>query len=326
MLHDDGQHGDERAGDGRYTASVIFTSAGEVPVTLQATNGTLDISGLGKVKVWGGFDGVAGPIELDFGELKAGSRSCRNFIISARQLGEVPFGFRLLQNLPPEHTLVLESRQQGYQPGNPPLLLAPGDERQICLITTSRAGSSEARAQPWIELTIVAAHGTQDLADIHLRWCVHALTLWERWGLLLEILLALLIVLAIVYGYIKPHRFPRDLAITFVPEYEDLDNQPQPISQWSGVGIGFYRDAHAFLHPDFRISGKTRGAFVVLKATAGGVWVAPIGTTLCREIELSEWEEIAEPGRDARTTVVYRVGERGPFFRISSTAKHRNTL
>jgi hypothetical protein len=153
--------------------------------------------------------------------------------------------------------------------------------------------------------------------DLKLRWKVNGLTFWQRWAWLFGLILLLLLAAFIVYGYIKPYRFSRGMALTFVPEYDELDQSPQPVSQWRGVHIGFYRNARACLHPSYRITGKTGGALAVLTATADGFSVAPgDGMTLSREMEVAEWREIPASGSSGRRGAIYRVGERGPFFRV----------
>jgi hypothetical protein len=96
-----------------------------------------------------------------------------------------------------------------------------------------------------------------------------------------------------------------------------LDQTPQPVSQWRGVHIGFYRDARACLHPSYRINGKPGGALAVLTATADGFSVAPgSGVTLSREMDVADWKEIPPSGASGRRGAIYRVGERGPYFRV----------
>lgn len=323
ILHDDGLDGDEVAGDGRYSGRVIFGQAGNIPVTIQVKSGSVRVSAEDQVKVWGSVTGV-GPLDLNLGKLKAGGESCKPLVLGGEQQGEVPFELRLLQSLPLGYKLSLRTDKLSYDPGSPALSLRPAESKQICLQTGRRAPSSHADGQPWIELMVQTEEGQKDLAAVNLRWEVESLSLWERWGWLVLSVTAVLFVIFIIYGYIRPYRFPRELAVTFVPDYEDLDTSPQPLSQWRGVGIGFYRDAKAFLHPDFRISGKPKGALGMLKATGQGIWVAPVGSSLHRQVELSEWEEIQIPGRQARAALVYRFSERGPFFRLSSSARRRS--
>jgi hypothetical protein len=119
---------------------------------------------------------------------------------------------------------------------------------------------------------------------------------------------------------VLPKRFQSSLAVTFVPDRRELDEQtPQPVAQWRGVGIGFYRNARAFLHSNFRLSGNPRGSLAGLYAEAAGTRVRPgRGGALFRETLDGDWETVDGEGRRARGGDVYRVGESGPFFRISS--------
>src|SRR5262249_17920191 len=105
------------------------------------------------------------------------------------------------------------------------------------------------------------------------------------------------------------------------PQYADLDDQiPQPIKQWRDVGIGFYRDAWACLHPDFRISRKTRGALAMLKAAGkrSTVVLPANGHALFRQTTDGDWEQAPPRGRRVQIGDVYRVGEQGPHFRVTS--------
>jgi hypothetical protein len=146
------------------------------------------------------------------------------------------------------------------------------------------------------------------------------LTFWQLWGRYLLALLGALLALAVVLGFVLPKRFPPSLAVTFVPDRSELDEQtPQPVAQWTGVGIGFYRDARAFLHSNYRLSGKPGGALACLLAEGTGTRVGPgRGTSLSRETLDGGWEAVDAEGRRARGGDVYRVGDGGPFFRISS--------
>jgi len=142
------------------------------------------------------------------------------------------------------------------------------------------------------------------------------------WICLLPWLIAMAIALAlafVIYGFIRPARFPRQLGVQIADE-EDVD---QGFFIWirkqRGTGIGFYRDARAYLHGDFRISGKGRGALASLHAEASGTRVCPgKGLALFRQDFGVKWEELPKDGEMARAGEIYRIGENGPYFRIAS--------
>jgi hypothetical protein len=109
----------------------------------------------------------------------------------------------------------------------------------------------------------------------------------------------------------------------FAPERDELDEQsPQPVKQWPGVGIGFYRNARAYLHPDYRLSGNPQGALASLHAEKGGTRAMPgRGLSLFRETLEADWENVVAQGRRARAGDVYRIRERGPYFRIATRGR-----
>jgi len=154
------------------------------------------------------------------------------------------------------------------------------------------------------------------VAAVNVRWRVEGLSFWQRWLWLFMLVLAILAVAFIVYGFIRPHRFPRELALTFVPEYDELDRMPQPLAQWRGTGIGWYRDAQAFLQPDYRLSGKSRGSLAGLRAVANGAVLLSTGPPLYRELDINEWEEVRQV-RPVRAGTIYRISETGPFFGLA---------
>lgn len=160
----------------------------------------------------------------------------------------------------------------------------------------------------------VVKRSAQAQVDVH-----EILSWWQRWGWLVLSVLGLLAALFVALGFILPKRFQRTLSLSFAPELDDVDDTPPlAIYTWRGVGIGFYRDARAFLHGDFRISGRARGALAGLFAEAGGARVRPgKGLSLFRQDLGAAWEEVSLEGERVRAGEVYRIGDQGPFFRIA---------
>jgi hypothetical protein len=308
--------------ENQFIAIVTFHASGNISVRLRATGEGLDAAGEGIVNVEARFIYSSGPILIDLGQLKAGNESCKQISFVRDQEGQVPLHFRTLQSTPAHHTLLLRRATEFYRPGTT-IPLNANDQLEVCLDSSRWARSSQTTREPWIALTKDSDGGEREVLRIQLTWQVEGLGFWERWGRLLLALLVLAVIAFFVYGYIKPQRFPKDLALTFVPTYDELDQTPQPLRQWRGVGIGFYRDAQAFLHPDFRISGKSNGSMGKLTAREKEVWVTPTSNTIFREVQPTEWEQISPEGRAARATVVYRVGELGPFFRLSNSVRRR---
>ena len=179
--------------------------------------------------------------------------------------------------------------------------------------------SSTANGEEWLVLRVKDSSEPDQRVPIRLYWQVQGLTFWQRWARLILSVLAIASAIFIAAGYIVPRRFPKSMAVAFAPERQDLDDQmPQPVSSWKGIGVGFYRNARAFLHADYRLSGKPQGALASLHADKGRSIVKARGTRLFRETMDGEWEEVSADGRRASPGDVFRIGDKGPYFRIST--------
>jgi len=318
-LRDDGAIGDAKKGDGRFSGWGQFESAGNARVHIRAVSPMLDRTVEAMVKVAGIFES-GGPLEVDLGTLKAGGAACRPVRLIGKHQGAVPFELRELREPALGHRLELLVSDGALRPADPPKPIAPESALRICLRVSKRAPSSTAFGEPWLELRVAGTQDSLHAVPVRLRWRVEGLSFWERWGWLILLILGILLALFVILGFVLPKRLQSSLAVTFVPDRRELDEQtPQPVSQWKGVGIGFYRNARAFLHSNFRLSGNPRGALAGLHAEAAGTRIRPgRGVSLFRETLDGDWETVDGEGRRARGGDVYRIGEGGPFFRISS--------
>lgn len=320
-LADDGAGGDAKARDGRFSGWTTFATVGKARVRVRASSPLLQREVEATVEVSGRFES-AGPVAVDLGTLKAGGAACRPLRLGGRHQGAVPFELRRLRRLPSGHALELRLPGAELQPGDSALPIAPRDAIEVCLETSQRAASTAAAGERWLELRVAGTADALHAVPLELRWRVEGLTFWERWGWLILLILGVLLGLFVILGFVLPKRFQSALAVAFVPDRRELDEQtPEPVTQWKGVGIGFYRSARAFLHASFRLNGNPRGALAGLFAEAVGTWVRPgRGTSLFRETLDGDWESLGADGRRARSGDVYRIGESGPYFRISSRA------
>ncbi len=319
-LSDGGTAGDVKAGDGRFTGMVTFHGSGKVPVRIRARSDLLDRSADASVETSGSFRYTGGPPEIDLGTLAAGFESCRPLILQAEHKGEVPFELLERKSPPSGHRLEIRTPGGKLIPDGDPVAVASGNRLEVCLTTSDRSPSSKAEGEPWLELRVAESERPEHRVEIRLRWEVRGLSFWQRWGWLILLILAILAALFIILGFVLPQRFSGTLAVTYVPDRAELDEQsPQPVKQWSGVRIGFYRNARAFLHADFRLSGKPQGAVACLYAERGGARVTPgRGLSLYRETLEGDWESVSADGRRARAGDVFRIGDRGPYFRITT--------
>jgi hypothetical protein len=322
-LSDSGAKPDAAAGDGRFTATVTFRGSGKVPVRLHVRSPLIDRTVDAVVHVAGSFRYTGPALDVDFGAMGVEAVACRPLVFTAEHQGEVPFELQRLRRLPSGHTLEVRLPAGKLTPGSAAVTAKAGDRFEVCLSTTRLAPSSSASGEPWLELRVADSDRKEHFIPVRLRWQVHGLSFWQRWGWLILTILGILLLLAIIGGYVLPQRFQGGLAVVYVPERDELEEQtPQPVRQWRGVGIGFYRDARAFLHPDFRLSGNPQGALASLHAERSGTHVNPgRGMSLYRETLDSDWESVPAQGRRAHAGDVYRIGERGPYFRIATRGR-----
>ncbi len=322
-LSDQGANSDAAAGDGRFTGAVTFRGSGKVPVRLHVRSPFIDRTVDVVVNVAGSFRYAGPPLDIDLGTIGVEAVACRPLAFTAEHQGEVPFELRRLRSLPSGHALEVRLPAGKLTPGSAAVSANAGDRLEVCLSTTRLAPSSTASGEPWLELRVAGSDRKEHAVPIRLRWQVHGLSFWERWGWLILTILGILLLLFIIGGYVVPQRFQGGLAVVYVPERDELEEQTaQPVRQWKGVGIGFYRDARAFLHPDFRLSGSPQGAVASLRAERSGTHVNPGGgMSLYRETLDSDWETVPEQGRRAHAGDVYRIGERGPYFRVATRGR-----
>lgn len=322
-LVDDGARPDTAAGDGRFSGETRFRGSGRIPVRLRARNALLDRTIDAVIDVSGSFRYSGTPVLVDLGTIGPKAVSCRPLVFKAEHEGEVPFELRGLKKLPSGHTLEVRLPAGKLLSGAKPVKANPGDRFEVCLSTTRLAPSSAAAGEPWIELRAAGTQAKEHAIPVRLRWQVKGLSFWQRWGWLILTILGVLLLLFVIGGFVLPQRFQGGLAVVFVPERIELDEQsPQPVRQWKGVGIGFYRNARAFLHPDYRLSGTPQGALASLQAGKAGTHVSPgRGLSLYRETLDTDWETVPVQGRHARAGDVYRIGERGPYFRIATRGR-----
>lgn len=321
-LSDDGVNSDDKAGDGRYSAMITLRDPGDIPVDLRAKNSFLDRTATASINVSGHFRCRRCEDSINFGFLKAGSAMvCRPLKLDAEHVGVVPLELRLRSALPPGYSLSLLSESERSQLGGAPLRISTNQPLQICLATTRQAASSQASGEPKATLAVAGRSERESEVELGLRWNVSALSFWERWGWLIISLLIAAFVTWVIYGFIKPFRFAKELAVSFAPEYSDLDDQaPQPIKQWRDVKIGFYRNARAYFRADFRITGQKTGAIALLEAgrSRSAIAIPTGGYSLYRETSDGDWELVPHAGRRAQNGDVYRVGDQGPHFRIAA--------
>lgn len=306
-------------GDGKYTAAVQTQSAGTTPLRVRAfSEEFLDRSVSGSVFSEGSIAFDPRIVEIDIGTNKAGTAICRPIPYHGSVQGSPVMELRIARSLPPGYSLEWRSASGSHRTGVSSALRS-GEAVNLCVVTDSGAPElafDGATSATWQMAGTSAASGQLEL---RLRGTIIALTWWERWWRVLLLILFILAVITFIYGFIKPNRFSRSLCIVVAAEQGELDQlTPVSVRTRRGVRIGWYRDARACIHPDFKVNGTARGAAALLRAGQRGfVSVVGHGSTVFREAS-DQWDAIGEKGRHASMGDTYRISEQGPFFRLVS--------
>jgi hypothetical protein len=321
---DDGRGADERAGDGRFSTLHRFRTAGPQSFDLTLASPFAQRQVHASIEVSGVFRYTGPDLDLRFGTLQAPTAACQPVTLNSaagilEHRGTIPFALEATGGLPAGHRLSVRIGDQRLVPGDTADWPA-GASLEACLEVDASAPSSMADGNRGLFLHVRGSQARKQGLHLRLHWEVQGLSFRQRWGWLVLLGLGALVVIFIVLGFILPKRFAPTLAIGFGPERDDLDEYPpQSIRNWRGVGIGFYRNARAFLHPDFRLTGRSQGALAGLYALGAPTRVqAQRGMTLYREDLVSGWTPLPPTGEVARPGEVYRVGDSGPFFRLSA--------
>ena len=307
--------------DGRFSVPYTFASQGAVPVKVCIESEIVDRCSDATVQVSGRFAHTGPPLHVDLGELPAGTEACRPLPLQAVHQGVLPFRALALGSLPAGHFLEVRVPTGVLEREGAPVEVGPGQPWQVCLAASARAPSSASADEPALRVQLAGTEAPEQGFDIYLTWRVDGLSWLERWLWLIGTLIALLAIAATAFGWIWPRRFPPGLAIAIAASPPDLEEQhPQPIAQWKGIGIGWYRDARAYLSSTYRVQASRSSAVARLQMDRRlGLAVFPEnGAALQRENLDGDWEDVPASGRRVRAGEIYRVGEdEGLLFRIA---------
>ncbi|MBT3222551.1 MAG: hypothetical protein HN348_26045, partial [Proteobacteria bacterium] len=310
------------SGTGKRSAPHTFSQMGPVPVEVCVKSDLVDRCAEEIVQVSGHFKYSGGPLHLDLGTLNEDSESCRPLVFEAEHQGNLRFVLKELRSTPTGHHLEVRVPNGVLEPGGQPVSVAPQEGWQVCLVTAKRTPSSSSNDELRLAIHLADSDVPHHHLDVHLTWQVDGLSWLERWLWLILTILSLAIAAFVIYGFIWPRRFPSGLALAIAADLEDLEEQqPQPITQWRGIGIGWYRNARAYLTSSYRLSKNKAGAVARLQMDrATGLQVFPeAGSELLYETLDGDWKPVALEGRRGRAGHIFRVGslDEGILFRIS---------
>ncbi len=138
---------------------------------------------------------------------------------------------------------------------------------------------------------------------------------WLRcWWPLLTTILGALVAGIVIHGFWSPSRFAPRLGLVLSPEEDIEEGFFHPIRAQRGGRHGFYRDARIYLAPDFRLTARSRGALLRLRADGNQVRIQPLaGNSIWRRNAEDTWDRLPPEESPARFGVVYK-NELGTLF------------
>jgi len=267
---------------------------------------------------------LVAPAGLDFGSVDAGTATLRDDhcldldLSGSRGLEEQLFHLDL--DLPQGDCLAS------------PVLVSPGRRRdrtmplplegyvlssreRLCLEVPACAGEV---APDGVALRIVpvAAMWADQEARIALRWQVVGRSWLSCNAWWLAIVFAVLVVVWIAIGIIRPARLPAEVTVRIAGSERGLRRTAAvPLRECRGSSAGFYRDARLGIHGDGSIDGRVRGALVRLRACRNRSLVI-FGSVEMLDRRKRRWvqpDDLAE-GHLPSPSATYRAGD--VYFRI----------
>jgi len=313
LLNDNGIDGDKQARDGLFSGMVTFNKEGKNEVKLRLFNEFTDKTKRYFVNSIGSFSYTNSTIpEINFGSLAHNSVVCKEIFLNAKQQGLFEFEYKILDSLPAEHQLIASTLSNQTK-----LMLKPKEIFKVCLQTGKRAPSSKIKQQELLLIKLAKSTAINQQVIYKVSWDVKGLSFLECWWWLLLIITSLILLTIIILGYVLPQRFQSTLHIAMGADMEELDEFiPMQLKRMPKVGIGFYRNAQAFIHDDFRVTGKGKGASVRVKAEKSEIIISAVSGRVIQHVNMQqEWEKIDED-QSLRTGEVLRIRDTGLYFKL----------
>ena len=265
---------------------------------------------------------LVAPDALDFGEVRAGTATladdhCQTLDLSASERLEA-HEFRLEFVAPGGGCLAapVREREAGAADRLPldRVRLAPTE--RVCLEVPPCAGET-APAGAMLLIVPVDPELADRRAEVALTWTVLRRSWLACHAWWLAIVAGAAASLWSAYGFIRPARFPAEVAICIAGDVAGLKRvTARPLVDVRGSSVGFYRDARLGLTADGELRGKNPGALCCLRARRDAGLVLEGGGIEMRNRRTRRWsvpDDLAD-GHMPSASTVYRVG--GTYFRL----------
>jgi len=320
VLMDDGSGVDAISGDGLYTSEWRMGMIGEFDITFNAIGGSFALPVKHGLEVVGELK-FGTPISIDFGKLAPSNIVVGTLDLSGAKV-KGKYYLKVFGDIDPDGGVAeIQIGEEWFylNSGNTEIVLSGDGVRKWNVRV--RAGwclpEQQFREALKLQLKGLGPYGEPVSTAVPVKLIVQPSTWWECWWFVVVLVAGLLLLLFIIYGFIWPKRFPRAAEIWMSDEEDINEGFAHPIHSIKGSGVGFYRHASLYIHPDFRLSREKAGAMVRMRAAhAQRIMIEPIDNVILRQSTDGEWLEL-----DARELlfsrgVIYTNGNRELFFEL----------
>jgi hypothetical protein len=318
-LGDDGESGDEAAGDRIYSA--LWTPADMGTMHLEyVPRGGVGASPAGAaLEVVGGIR-FGPPVPLELGETGGKSELYGDLDLSpAAVRGRMEV--RISSDFEATRSALEIDLGRGWTTlGDEPLAAELTADGPDAFPVRLRVGRCPQACRRDAGFTVRVAATTADDSErelvVPLALAIVPDAWWVCWWPVLAAIAGLIVAAFAVWGFVSPSRFAPRLGVVLSPEEDLEEGFFHPIRGQRGTGAGFYRDAHVFVTADHRLSSRPAGAIARLRAHGQQVRIQPLGATLWRRNADGEWERLSPDETSARYGVPYCNDLRTLYFAI----------
>lgn len=270
------------------------------------------------------------PGELDFGTVPAGSAvttACRQLDFSHSQAVEEhrweleAQGLQGCQARPVLYFVDAVTQVSDVRPLSPKLEVSAMDPVHrwvdVCLEVPRCAGDVSPAAAV-LHVAPLTPEFASQARTVRLRWKVEGRSLFACHASWLLPLLTGLGAMVLLAGFTRPARFSAGAALWVSGSEKGIRQAAAVLLRaCPGSAPGFFRDARLGLHGDGNVTGRVRGAVVVLRATQGsGLVLQGHGPVERQDRRSLKWEPVDDlnAGHVPTPGVLYRSG--GTFFKV----------
>jgi hypothetical protein len=319
-LRDDGQGGDQRAGDRIFARNWTPSQTGTIHLDYTSVGGSASTPAGAPIDVLGRLR-FGAPVPVRLGRLESDSTGSGQLDLSSADI-RGDFEARVSTEFDGARSVLeLDSGKGWTAIGRKPLTLRLGESgprRWGLRLRVGECPEGHSGARPFdVVITATSADGRPIRTTVPVTVEIVPDSWLHCWWPVLALTFGVLATAVIIHGYWSPSRFSPRLGVVLSPEEDLGEGFFHPIRAHRGSSSGFYRDARIYVCGDFRLAARPRNAVARLRADRKQVRIAPSDGAIVwqRTIE-GEWEQIPTHESTVRFGNIYRNDPGSLFFEL----------